>query len=316
MAAELIDKAQRLSMPELNEVVAQTKAAAVDLEARRRAIYARRSFRRWTDRDGAFQAHLYGNPEGGVGLWRVLDLIRRRLIMLRRGSSGTGSLDSLDYDALMVVAAIAAGRDGELALGDLLELGLFPQLDTSGPGGGTTPGSATVAHVDPLTSRPVLPTPASSEPVTSAPTTPAPAPPGAALSVLAVLTADQPAASPAASPPPTVATGAIPAELGLFPTVQARRGAEGASPAMAKPTGRRRRGKRLAGSPTRVMIRVDLDTLLRGVPGQGELCEVVGYGPIPVSVVEDLVANDNPFVVGVADQKRAHRGCLSPPSAG
>ena len=50
---------------------------------------------------------------------------------------------------------------------------------------------------------------------------------------------------------------------------------------------------------------VDLDALLRGVALEGELCEIAGYGPLPVSVVEDLVANGNAFVVGVltrADQ--------------
>jgi hypothetical protein len=66
------------------------------------------------------------------------------------------------------------------------------------------------------------------------------------------------------------------------------------------PSGRRtRRIKKLAGSPTRVMIRVDLDTLLRGVPLKGELCEIAGYGPVPVSVIEELIARENPFLVGI-----------------
>jgi hypothetical protein len=47
------------------------------------------------------------------------------------------------------------------------------------------------------------------------------------------------------------------------------------------------------------MIRVDLDTLLRGVPLKGELCEIAGYGPVPVSVIEELIARENPFLVGV-----------------
>jgi hypothetical protein len=56
------------------------------------------------------------------------------------------------------------------------------------------------------------------------------------------------------------------------------------------------------------MIRVDLDTLLRGVPIEGELCELVGYGPVPVSVVEELLANDNAFVVGVLTRSQQIQG--------
>jgi hypothetical protein len=46
-----------------------------------------------------------------------------------------------------------------------------------------------------------------------------------------------------------------------------------------------------------MQVRVDLDALFRGVAVQGELCEIVGYGPVPISVIEDLLANDNTFVV-------------------
>jgi hypothetical protein len=64
----------------------------------------------------------------------------------------------------------------------------------------------------------------------------------------------------------------------------------------------------LAGSPARVLIRVDLDTLLRGVAAEGELCEIIGYGPIPVSVVEELAANGNAFVVGVLTRSQQIQG--------
>ena len=39
----------------------------------------------------------------------------------------------------------------------------------------------------------------------------------------------------------------------------------------------------------KVLVRVDLDTLLRGTPIAGETCEVVGYGPVAVSAVTDLI---------------------------
>jgi hypothetical protein len=58
------------------------------------------------------------------------------------------------------------------------------------------------------------------------------------------------------------------------------------------------------------MIRVDLDTLLRGVPIEGELCEIVGYGPNPVSVVEELIAHGNSFLVGVLTRSQHIQGIV------
>jgi hypothetical protein len=237
-ARELIDKAKRSSVPELNEEVARIKAASTDQEARWRAVHRKRSLRRWTDRDGALQAHVYGHPEDGAGLWRMLDPIRRRLNVLRRQSGcPLETLDALDYDAIMTIASIAAGKDAELGLGDLLDLGLFPQFDRR----------------------------------------------------------QQPA-------PPT-----LPVDGELFSTSEPARSA-GIEPAVVTSSGKGRRARKLAGSPIRVMIRVDLDTLLRGIPLEGELCEIAGYGPVPVSVIEDLLATESPFIIGLLTRGRALTG--------
>ena len=268
-AAELIDRAKVASLPELNEEVARTKAAATDAEARRRAIHARRALRRWTDRDGAVHAHLYGHPEDGAALWRMLDPIRRRLNVLRRGSTPNESLDALDYDAIVAMASIAAGAEGELSMGDLLDLGLFPQLDSAvatrrpsaSPG---VPGLAPTAM--PSTAMPARTTSGDEPDLFSA--VEGTDPPG-----------DVPGPPDGDPPEP---------------------GGEAATPTGSPDAHRgRRRAKRLAGGPARVMIRVDLDALLRGLPLDGELCEIAGYGPVPVSVVDDLVASGNAFVVGV-----------------
>ncbi|MBO0694254.1 MAG: DUF222 domain-containing protein [Acidimicrobiaceae bacterium] len=226
-ARELIERARHSSLPELNDEVAKVKAARTDQEARRAAIHAKRYFRRWTDRDGAGQAHLHGHPEDLAGLWRILDPIRRRLIVLRRQSgSPNETLDALDYDALTALASIAAGKtDDEIQLSDLLDLGLFPQLQTTATSrNGESPDGC-------------------------------------------------------------------PGELFAFDD-------SSQTPEMPRPS-KGRRAKKLAGSPTRVMVRVDLDALLRGVPLEGELCEIAGYGPVPVSVVEDLLATENPFLIGI-----------------
>jgi hypothetical protein len=137
-AKELIAKAKQGSIRELNEEVAKVKAGACDLEERRKVIHANRSLRGWTNREGAFESHLYGHPEDGARLGRVLDPIRRRLIMLRRGSTKTERLDALEYDALMAIATIADGHHGELGINDLLDLGLFPQLKVTLLTGGVT----------------------------------------------------------------------------------------------------------------------------------------------------------------------------------
>lgn len=68
---------------------------------------------------------------------------------------------------------------------------------------------------------------------------------------------------------------------------------------------RRKAARRLAGSPAKVMIRVDLDVLLRGVALEGELCEIVGYGPVPVSVVREIIARDDAFIAGILTKARA-----------
>ena len=106
------------------------------------------------------QAHLYGHPEDGASLWRMLDPIRRRLNMVRRQSGAANeSLDALDYDALMLMADIAVGKDGELALTDLLELGLFPQLETATPTPDPAPASTTAGRRADLLARRRAPPP-------------------------------------------------------------------------------------------------------------------------------------------------------------
>jgi hypothetical protein len=50
---------------------------------------------------------------------------------------------------------------------------------------------------------------------------------------------------------------------------------------------------------TKVLVRVDLPTLLRGYACEGEVCEVVGYGPVAVSAVRDMLDSGDPFLAAV-----------------
>ena len=50
----------------------------------------------------------------------------------------------------------------------------------------------------------------------------------------------------------------------------------------------------------KVLVRIDFDSLLRGYPIEGETCELVGYGPVAVSAVTDMIESGNPFLVAIA----------------
>jgi len=50
---------------------------------------------------------------------------------------------------------------------------------------------------------------------------------------------------------------------------------------------------------TKVLVRVDFETLVRGCAGDGEVCEIAGFGPVPVSVVEELLAQADTFLAAV-----------------
>jgi hypothetical protein len=109
----------------------------------------------------------------------------------------------------------------------------------------------------------------------------------------------------AAPPPPTPA-----ADTELFSLADADADADAAdvdqTGTAAPPASKQgRHPKKLAGSPIRVMVRVDLDVLLRGVALEGELCEIAGYGPVPVSVVEDLLVTETPFIIGILTKAQA-----------
>jgi hypothetical protein len=50
----------------------------------------------------------------------------------------------------------------------------------------------------------------------------------------------------------------------------------------------------------KIRVRVDLATLLRGYPLGEEVCEIAGYGPVPVSVIHDLIDTADPFLAALA----------------
>lgn len=50
---------------------------------------------------------------------------------------------------------------------------------------------------------------------------------------------------------------------------------------------------------TKILVRVDLQTLLRGFPVGDATCEIAGYGPVAVSAIRDLLDTEDPFLAAV-----------------
>jgi len=46
-------------------------------------------------------------------------------------------------------------------------------------------------------------------------------------------------------------------------------------------------------------VRVDWDALIRGWPIDGEVCEIAGLGPVPVSAVRAMITSGDPFLATV-----------------
>ncbi len=292
-AAQLIDKAKHHSLGELRDEVAQVRAASVDLEEQHRRIHAARKLRHFVDLEGVWHLMAAGNVADGVTITKLLTPIRQRLDRLRRDSGQERqTFEQLEYDALVALADIASGRDGELTLADLLDLGLFSQLETTLEGLTADPpaqGGPWVAGAPAARAFPGGPAGG-----------PGPAAAFGRSGDISPRTLFDRSGAPDPGPPDP----SSPDPAAVEPSLR-----EG--PPAAGSDGNRRAprpgrwGRKLAGRPVQVIIRVDLDTLLRGVPVEGELCEIPGYGPVPVSVVKELMANGSAFVSALLTKSKA-----------
>ena len=173
-ARRLLERAQDGSLAELRDEAARTKAAAhPDLEARRRAIRARRCLRTWTDPGGTWHLAASGNPEDGAQVMAALAPLADRRFGAARREGRREPPPAYAFDALVELAT------------------------TSCPDGAPRP------------------------------------------------------------------------------------------------------------APLKLLVRVDLDTLLRGYPVEGERCELAGYGPVAVSAVQDLLASRSAFLAAIVTKTKA-----------
>src|SRR5581483_1730409 len=89
------------SLHELRDECARTKAAVIDLEARRRRIHAERHLRSWVDADGAGHLHVTDNPERVAQLMAHIQTRRDELVAAARTAGGTvEALEAYAADAL------------------------------------------------------------------------------------------------------------------------------------------------------------------------------------------------------------------------
>ena len=58
-------------------------------------------------------------------------------------------------------------------------------------------------------------------------------------------------------------------------------------------------------APLKLLVRVDLEALLRGYPADGETCELAGYGPVAVSAIRDLMASRSTFLAAIVTRLKA-----------
>ncbi|MGH9029398.1 MAG: DUF222 domain-containing protein [Acidimicrobiales bacterium] len=66
------------------------------------------------------------------------------------------------------------------------------------------------------------------------------------------------------------------------------------------------------GAPVKILVRIDYDAFLRGVPTKGETCEIVGFGPVSVSAVKELIETGDPFVVAILTRAKRVVGVAHP----
>jgi hypothetical protein len=173
--ADLLGRAEDVSLQELREEAARKKAAATDVEARHRKIYQERSAREWVDGEGAWNFHARGTVDDGAAVMARLTDIQDRLFNAARREGRREPREAYAFDA-------------------------FVQLATN---------------------------------------------------------EERPATA---------------------------------------------RGR------TKLLVRVDFEALLRGYPVDGEVSEIAGFGPVPVSVVDRLLADPQTFLAAVVTKGKAVTG--------
>ena len=278
--SRLVAKAGRCSLGELRQECLRTKAAARpdDADERHNQIRRNRFLRSFTDAEGAWNLSVRNVAEVGAELLAVLRPIQDQLFRRARAEGRRESYEAYAADALAELVRIVAGGGEEAEAGEEAEDGDPPgadqdEADATGPeapgsGDGRAEGSAGGKAAGT----------GAGEGSTSE------------GSVGATATEGGGEASEKAQ----ANDGKTRANDSKAPG-----GASGAGNARPLPRLRRRRRPGRSVVPAKIIVRIDWDALVRGWPGGGEVCEIAGVGPVPVSVVRAMVDSGNPFLAAV-----------------
>ena len=325
VAGRLVEGAGRLSIGELRDEIARTRAAASDLEARYEGIRRRRRLRAWTDPEGVWHLNAVGPPDAGAQIMAAVDARRDRQFRRCRAIGVREHPDLYAFDALHDLALQATSSPG---MDESARAADSTRPDNDEPS--RSAGGGDLAHLANQVDSPCAPPPAARSageldlfgyrsgierggPSGSGGEVPArdsrPVPDGQASTSghrrfigAADQNGDHSAAGPE-SPGRSDRASQGGAALARHSRPVGAETASHLSPPAAQGTrgrgkGRSRKRTRL-GAPVKLLLRVDYDTWLRGLVLEGETCELAGYGPIPVSVARQLVTTGDAFVAAI-----------------
>src|SRR5882724_6099757 len=105
--ARLLDAAAQQSFGGLRDEAQKVRLARISADAHAK-IHARRSYRSWTDRDGAFRYEGTLTQSQGVGLDKVVDAYADAAYRAARSEGRTESHAAYASDAIIAIAKVAA----------------------------------------------------------------------------------------------------------------------------------------------------------------------------------------------------------------
>jgi hypothetical protein len=109
-APDLVEKASRLALGDLQTECARTKAAKVDVEERRRQVHAARALRWFTDPFGIFHLHAEGTIEDGALITAALKPLADKAFRAARREQRRERPEAYAFDALLALATAGGAQ--------------------------------------------------------------------------------------------------------------------------------------------------------------------------------------------------------------
>jgi hypothetical protein len=116
-APDLIEKASRLALGDLQTECARAKAAKIDVEERRRQVHGARALRWYTDPFGTFHLHAEGTVEDGALITAALKPLADKAFRTARKEGRRERPDAYAFDALV---ALATGGGAQAPRGEVV----------------------------------------------------------------------------------------------------------------------------------------------------------------------------------------------------